>query len=178
MRVIEKSLQFVTFMMLFLVIACTSTKFSAISKDVTYHGHPEKILVINTFPTPGTRIVFEDEIVKALKDRGIDAVVSYPVMPDPLVSDEVFVSQAKEAGADTVLIIGFVGQSIENNTPEPWDINKLYINTKTYVYDIKSNRVVFRISAETHVKEGRPRVPQIEAYIMDILNKLSQEGLF
>jgi hypothetical protein len=175
MRVIRISLQFAAFMMLFLVIACTSTKFSAISKDVTYHGHPERILVINTFPTPGTRRVFEDELVKALKDRGIDAVVSYPVMPDPLVSDkDVLASQAKRAGADTVLVNRYVGRAMDDLTPGTIK----HINTQTEIYDMKSNRLVFSASAETWIKQRRPFVPQIETYSRDMINKLSQERLF
>ncbi len=174
MRVIRMSLQFAAFMMLFLVTACTSTKFSAISKDVTYHGRTERILVINTFPTPGTRRVFEDELVKALKDHGIDAVVSYPVMPDPLVSDkDVLASQAKEVGADTVLINRYVGRAMDDLTHGAIK----YINTQTDVYDMKSNRLIFSASAETWIKQRRPFVPQIETYIRDLINKLSQEGL-
>jgi hypothetical protein len=175
MRAIRIILQFAAFMMLFLVIACTSTKFSAISKDMTYHGHPERILVINTFPTPGTRRVFEDELVKALKDRGIDAVVSYPVMPDPLVSDkDVLASQAKRAGADTVLVNRYVGRAMDDLTPGTIK----HINTQTEIYDMKSNRLVFSASAETWIKQRRPFVPQIETYSRDMINKLSQERLF
>ncbi len=176
MRVIRISLQFAAFMMLmFLVIACTPTKFSPIWKDVTYHGHPERILVINTFPTPGTRRVFEDEIVKALKDRGIEAVVSYPSMSDPLVSDkDVLAQQAKRAGADTVLVNRYVSRAMDDLTPGAIK----HINTQTDVYDMKSNRVVFSVSAETSIKQGRPFVPQMETYIRDMINKMSQEGLF
>ncbi len=162
-------------MMSFFILACTSTKFSTISKDVTYHGHPERILVVNTFPTPGTRKVFEDEFVKVLKDRGIDAVVSYPVMPDPLVLDkDVLESQAIRAGADAVLVNRYVGRAMDDLTPG----NIKYINTKTEVYDMKSNRLVFSASAETWIKQRRPFVPQIETYISDMINKLSQERLF
>ncbi len=177
-RVIRIALQIAAVMvLLFLVIACTPTKFSLIQKDVTYYGHPERILVINTFPTPGTRKVFEDEIVKVLKDRGIDAVVSYPVISDPLVSDEdVLASQAMGAGADTVLVNRYVNR--EMDVLEHGVINIKYINTQTDVYDMKSRRVVFSISAETSIKQGRPLIPQIETYIRDMIHKMSQEGLF
>jgi len=136
MRVLRIRLQFAAFALLFLIIACTSTKFSGILKDVTYHGHPERILVINTFPTPGTRMVFEDELVKVLKEHGIDAVASYSVMPKPPVSDkDVLASQAKEVGADTVLTNRYLGRTMDDLEPGKTDS----INTQTDVYDMKSN---------------------------------------
>jgi hypothetical protein len=171
MRVIRISLQFAAFMMLFLVTACTSTKFSAISKDVTYHGHPERILVINTFPTLGTRRVFEDELVKGLKDH-VDAVVSYPLCLTSRV-ERTFLRHEQRAGADTVLINRYVGRAMDDLTPGTIK----YVNTQTDVYDMKSNRLIFSATAETRIKQRRPFIPQIETYIKDMINKLSQEGL-
>ena len=54
MRVLKLSMQFAAFIMLFILIACTttSTKFTDVWKDETYQGHPEKILVINMFQDP------------------------------------------------------------------------------------------------------------------------------
>jgi hypothetical protein len=96
-------------------------------------------------------------------------------MPDPLVSDkDVLASQAKRAGADTVLVNRHVGRAMDDFTPGTIK----YINTQTEVYDIKSNRLVFSVSAQTWIKQRKPFVPQIETYIRDMLNKLSQEGLF
>ena len=88
MRNLRKSLPFASFLLLVVLGACTSTKFSAVWKDETYEGHPGKILVISTFQNPANRRLFEDDLVKSLKDRGTDAVVSYTVMPDPAVSDK------------------------------------------------------------------------------------------
>jgi hypothetical protein len=108
MSVLRLSMQFAAIILLCVFPACTatSTKFSAAWKDATYHGHPKKVLVINMFQNPSIRRLFEDEIVKALKDRKVDAVVKYSVAPsDTVVSDTAAVAaMAKEAGADTVMI--------------------------------------------------------------------------
>ncbi len=176
MRLLRISLLFGALMTLFLVIACTSTptKFFIDWKDEAYHRRPGRILVFNTFPAPGTRRVFEDEFVKALKDRGIDAAVSYRVMPDPLVSDnDVLASLAKEAGADTVLINRYVAREMDEYDPGATK----HIYTQTDIYDMKSNSLIFSVSAETWIKQGKPYVPQLETYIRDVINKLSQEGL-
>ena len=166
--------------MLFLFIACASTKFSAIWKDETYQGHPEKILVINAFQNPVNRKLFEDELVKALKDRGMDAVVSYTVMPNPVVSNKnAITAQAKKAGADTVLI----NKPISARTDEslgagPVYYDNLYIKMQTDVYDMKSKKVVLSATAETWIRQDASSATNIHYYVKELVNKLSQQGLF
>lgn len=181
MRVLRLSMHVAAFLMVFIFLACasTSTKFSALWEDTTYQGHPEKILVINAFPNPNSRRLFEDEFVKALKERGIDAVVSYTIMPVPIVSDkdaradeEAFWRVLQEAGADTVLINNPVGK----RTGQFAGADYLYVNitTQTDVYDMKSNRLVLSITAET-LMQNKPYSAIIKTYIQDLANKLSQQ---
>jgi len=168
--------------MLIHFIACAPTKFSAIWKDETYHGPPEKILVISTFQNPANRRLFEDELAKALKDRRIDAVVSYPVMPDPAVSDKDAIAvQAKAVGADAVLI----NRSLGTRTDEATVIGvygggnvDLFISTKTDVFDMKLNRLILSASAETWIRQGEPYSNQVQSYVKDLVNMLSQQALF
>jgi hypothetical protein len=180
MRVLKISLQFVAIVMLFLFIACASTKFSSIWKDETYQGHPEKILVISAFLNPVNRRLLEDEFVKVLKDRGMDAVVSYTVMPNPVVSNKnAIAAQAKEAGADTVLI----NKPISTRTDESIGAgsvfyDNLYIKTQTDVYDMKSKRLVLSASAETWIRQNVSYATNIHDYVKELVNKLSQQGLF
>jgi len=179
MRAFRLSLQFALLIILFLFIACASTKFSTEWKDETYQVRPKKILVISTFKFPSHRRLFEDEFVMALKDRRIDAVVSYNVMPDPVVVDKDAIAvQAKAVGADTVLI----NRPIDATTPENesggrtyWD---LYVNTQTEVYDMKSNRLVLSATAKTSTLQGESYTILMQSYVKDLVNKLSQLGLF
>jgi len=162
--------------MLFLSIACTSTKFTTIWKDEAYQGHPEKVLVINAFPNPANRRIVEDEFVKALKDRRIDAVMSYTIMPDPVVSDkDALAAKAKEIGVDTVLINRPIGTTTRE-TAGFTNYEDLYINTQIDVYDIKSNRLVWSATAETRIRQGMSDTDVIKSYIKDLVNKLSQQG--
>ena len=179
MRAFRLSLQFALLIILFLFIACASTKFSTEWKDETYQVRPKKILVISTFKFPSHRRLFEDEFVMALKDRRIDAIVSYNVMPDPVAVDKDAIAvQAKAVGADTVLI----NRPIDATTPENesggrtyWD---LYVNTQTEVYDMKSNRLVLSATAKTSTLQGESYTILIQSYVKDLVNKLSQLGLF
>ena len=182
MRVLRISLQCTACIVLFILLACTttSTKFSNLSKDEAYQVQTEKILVINAFREPGYRMQFEDGFVTALKIRRIDAVVSYRVMPDPVVDDKDAIAvQAKAVGADAV----FINRPRGTEQKEVWvsadgtDEYKLYINTQTDVYDIKSNRLVFSVSAETRIQKGKLYADQIQSYIKDLVNMMSQAGL-
>ena len=182
MRAFRLSLQFALLIILFLFIACLppTTKFSIEWKDEAYQVRPEKILVISAFKFPSNRRLFEEDFVKALKDRRIDAVVSYNVMPDPVVVDKDAIAvQAKAVGADAV----FINRPRGTEQKEVWvsadgtDEYKLYINTQTDVYDIKSNRLVFSVSAETRIQKGKLYADQIQSYIKDLVNMMSQAGL-
>lgn len=173
MRVLRLALRLGLFIILFLSIACTSSKF-VIWKDKTYQGHPKKILVINAFQNVTTRKLFEDELVKTLMDHGVDSVVRYAVIHDTVMSDkDAIVAQAKEVGADTVLISRPVGTRL--GIAGTLD---MFINTQTDVYDMKSNRLILIASAETQIPEGKPSQSQIQAFVKDLVNQLSRMGLF
>lgn len=186
MRGLRISLQFAAVITMFLFMACasTSTKFSSIWKDKTYQVQPEKILVISTFQNPATRWTFEDEIVRALKNRRIDAVMSYTVMPDMpapvLVDKDAIAAKAKEVGADMVLINEPLGRTAYVFTGDASDFahRGIYINTLTEVFDMKSNRLIMSASAETWVRYGIPITILVQSYVKDLVNKLSQLGLF
>jgi len=177
MKNLRKSLPFVSFLLLVVLGACTSTKFSAVWKDETYEGYPEKILVISTFQNTANRRLFEDALVKSLKDRGTDAVVSYNVMPDPAVSDKKAIAlRAKELGADAVLINMPLGtKMVEGSGFVVYE--DLYINTQTDVYDMKSNRLILSATAETWIRQDVPYSIHIQSYTKDLVQKLSKKGL-
>ena len=185
MRGLRISLQFAAVITMFLFMACasTSTIFSSIWKDKTYQVQPEKILVISTFQNPATRYTFEDELVGALKNRGIDAVMSYTVMPDMpatvLVDKDAIAAKAKEVGADTVLINEPLGRTADGFRDLSYVAHKgISINTLTEVFDMKSNRLIMSASAETWVRYGIPYTILVQSYVKDLVNKLSQLGLF
>ena len=180
MRLGRASLQFAAVAMVSLFIACTTTKFSVTWKDEGYQGHPKKILVINTFPNPVNRRIFEDELVKVLRDRGIDAAVSYTVMPNPVLPDEnAILALGKGANADTVLVNKPVGlRNEESGGPGGIYYENFFVNTQTDVYDMNLNRVVMTASAETWVRQDVSNDTQMYYYVKDLVKKLSQLGLF
>ena len=173
MKVLRIALRLGLFIILFLFIACTSTKF-IIWKDKTYQEHPERILVVNSFPDPATRRIFEEEFVEALNERKVDFVVKYPVIHDPIMLDkDAIMALAKEVGADTVLITRPVGSRIGTA-----GALNMFINTQTDGYDMKSRRLILIATAETQVAGGKPSPSQVQTLVKDLVNHLSRLGLF
>lgn len=181
MRVLRLSMQFAAFIMAFIFLACTSTKISDTWMDVTYKGPPRKILVINMFQDPSTRRLFEDEIVEALKDYNVDAVVKYTVVPpDQIVFDkDAIAAQAKEAGADTVLITRSLGA--RRDPPGTGTSGGPYLNTRTDVYDMKSNKFISFVTAETPIRQTGFQqfiLDDVPSFVNDLVDELSRLGLF
>lgn len=183
MRYSRLSIRLAALIILFIFLACASpaTKFTSLWEDKTYQGHPERILVINSFPNPESRRLFENEFVTALKERGVNAVVSYAVMPDPIVPDKDAIADEEacwrclqEVGADTVLINNPIGKSTGQFAGA--DYKYVTIITRTDVYDIKSNRLVLSVTAETRI-ENKSYAVMIKTYVKDLVNKLFQQGL-
>ena len=182
MRSLRMSLPLSVCIMFLLLFACTSTKFSSVWKDPSYQEHPAKIMVVSAFKDPGTRRLFEDEFVRALKDRGVDAVVSYTIMSDPIVfaDRDLIAAQATSLGADTVLVNTPLGTRADE-VGSPWGIysyEDVYISTQTEVYDKTSNRLIFKVSSETWIRQDATSSRNIRSYINTLLNKLSRSGLF
>jgi hypothetical protein len=174
MKALRLVLRFSVFMMMFIfIVACTSTKF-IVWKDDNYQGRPAKILLVDSFPNPATRKTFQNELVNLLRDRGIDSVVRYVATHDPLLSDkDAITAQAKEAGADTVLITKPVGTRM--GIAGTLD---MFINTQTDVYDMKSDKLILIATAETQLPEGHASEKQIQIFVKDLVNQLSRSGLF
>ena len=79
-------------------------------QDPTYGGAAfKKVLVIGWVTDPQIRRTFEDAFVGGLKNRGIDGVMSYTLIPNTdAVKRAAVVEAVKTAGADSVLVTRLV----------------------------------------------------------------------
>ena len=98
------SLSLTAVMSMFLV-ACVGTNLTSAWKDPSYQRQPGKIFVVGIAKKPVNKRMLEDEFVRQLKARGVNAVASYTVMSDSRKNDHsVVAAKMKEQGADAVLI--------------------------------------------------------------------------
>lgn len=96
--------------LLTLVNSCASTSLTSVWKDSTYNGGPlKKVLVIGVFQKEEAESFFDDEFVRQLKSKGIDAVSGYSVLPEGGIPDkETIETEIKELGIDSVLVTRLV----------------------------------------------------------------------
>jgi hypothetical protein len=98
--------------------ACASTTLDMTWRDPTYAGQPfTKVLVIGSTDNPDNRRIFENIVVSELKNRGVEAVASYTLIPgEGDIKRDRVVEVVKTSGADSVLSTRLVG--IETRTAE------------------------------------------------------------
>jgi hypothetical protein len=99
--------------------ACASTSMTAVWKDQAYTGRPHKALVILVARKPLLIRVFEDEFVRQLKARGVDAVPGYSLLPtDRKLEKEEIQAAVEKIQADALFITRLVDkQSYETYYP-------------------------------------------------------------
>ena len=180
MRALTISSQIAAFVTLLFFIACMppTNKFSSVWKDETYQERPKKVLVISAFKFPANRKLFEDDFVEVLKDRGIDAVVSYNVMPNPVVNDQDAIAhQAYAVGADAVLVNSPLDDQDELDISGGILFGESYLHSRTYVYDMKTNRMVFGATSESWIQKNKPYTDQIKSYVRELSKVMSKNRL-
>ncbi len=104
---------------LLVLASCTGTKLVSVWQDQQFQGPLHKVFVIGIIREQGPRTLVEDEVVRQIKARGTDSVVSYPVLSTETKPDrETVLAKVKEAGADGVLVVRFLKKDIgESETP-------------------------------------------------------------
>jgi len=71
------------------------------------------VLVVAVSEQKATRKEFQDAFVRSFGKRGITAVASYTMVPNPKAEAEEVIVAAKDANLDTILVTRYVGESIE-----------------------------------------------------------------
>ena len=115
----RQSFRILMLLILALLPACAGTKIIDPWRDPAFSGGLKKVFVIGIVRNRGPRSMLEDEFVRQLKDRGIDAVASTSVLPDePLPARDIIAAKVREAGADSVIAAKFIKKvSAETHSP-------------------------------------------------------------
>ncbi len=103
----------------FLLASCATTELTTVWKDESYRGTIKKVVVVGAFKLPSVRNSFEDEFVRQLKARGLDATASYALVPiDELSAKDFLMTEIRKTGADTALVTRMVDKkTIERYVP-------------------------------------------------------------
>ena len=159
--------------LLLLVTGCTkSPTVTDFRIDEEYEGKQYgKILVIGVAEKITFRTLFEGELVKQLKSRGVDAIRSYVLLPDKkMLTREIILSAIEKSDIDSVLITSLVNRSkrtvyysIGGTSPyeyyngiynlggtASYDIDILFL--KTNLYDARSEKLIWSMTSESEIR--------------------------
>jgi len=104
---------------LILITCAPATTMHSVWKDDSYQGPLKKVLVVGIAKRPAGKRFFEDEFVRQLKSRGVDAVPGYSVFKDDELKDRDRVAKkVRELGFDAVLVTRMVDKkTVETYVP-------------------------------------------------------------
>jgi hypothetical protein len=98
-------------------------------KDKSQRGRAKKIAVFWMARAPQNRLLAENEFVRQLKERGIDAMPLYVVIPpDKFVERDAAVKMIRELGVDALLTLRVIDKQTAQTTipaPDPADRTRL-----------------------------------------------------
>lgn len=120
MKINKLFMSILALMSLALLASCASTTtLSGVWKDPAYQGPAKKVVVVALAKQEGVRNFFEDEFVRQLKARQIDAVASHTLVPFAQMGDrKAGVAKIKATGADTVIATRLVDRkTVETYMP-------------------------------------------------------------
>ena len=192
---------FYSILILFLITLAGCTKNPHVTDlwmDEAYDGKQYgKILVIGVAEKMTFRNLFEGELVRQLKNRGVEAVHSYIILPDnKMLTREIALSAIERSDIDSVLITSVVDRSkrtvyysIAGSNPysyyyglynttygagktSSYDIDILFL--KMNLYDVKSEKLIWSMTTES---EYRYNMKSLSPAITLFINKLRGDGL-
>jgi hypothetical protein len=179
----------------FLSSGCATTKLLSVWRDPEFTGTPRNIMVIGVMSNLVLKTQFEDEFVKQLKARGIDAVAGSSQLPaDTTLDKDVIAAKMKDIGADTVLITRVIDrrtiESMASSAPGPpsrgqWYViystsvagmtSSLMAATQTNIYDLKTERLIWTAVSDTWIQGSEDNLFIIRTFVPVIIKRLVDE---
>jgi hypothetical protein len=187
-----------------LLNGCSQTRVTSVWVDPEYQGDGiDNVFVVGVSRDSSLRRIFEDEFVALFKQRGVNAISSYRVLPDKDLQDEKMLdSKLKEADSDTILMTRLIDIRKDTQYIPPdyvyappahyyggWHgyYNRAYMVSPGYtveyetavletnLYDLKSDKLIWsaRSDAPTDGKMGK----HIKDFARSIITQLAEAKL-
>jgi hypothetical protein len=109
--------------------SCSTTRLTLAYRNQAFHGTIRKIVVVGVFKSVTVRNYFEDEFVKKLEKKGVDATASHTVVPiDELSNYQSLMQKIRETGADAALVT----RLLDRKTVETYEPGHAYFVPSYY----------------------------------------------
>lgn len=95
-----------------LLTACSTIKSVEVWKADTYNQKMGKVLVLAVAEQDYIRKQFENVLANQLRDRGIEVITSYSVLPEPIskLNKEMVIDKVDKLGVDNVLVTSAISK--------------------------------------------------------------------
>ena len=190
---------FYSILILFLITLAGCTKnptVTDIAMDEAYTGERYgKILVIGAAEKITFRNLFEGELVRQLKKRGVDAIASTLYLPDKeMLTREIILSAIEKSNIDSVLITSLADRNkksvyysvqgvdpytfhnsimrVNRGQTSSYDIAILFL--KSNLYDVKSEKLIWSMTSESEFKDT---AKSLSSAVTLLIKKLRDDGL-
>ncbi len=184
---------------IFILASCATTKLTTVWKDENFHGTIRKVVVVGAFREPSIRNLFEDEFVRQLKSRGVEAVASYTIVPiGELARKDLLMSEIRKTGADAALVTRLVDKkTVESYVPgevyavpnyyRRWGpyfdyiyqpgymVREEYAYAETNIYDTKDEQLIWAARSRT-LMSGNSR-DLIKSFVRTMADEMVSDKL-
>jgi hypothetical protein len=93
-----------------IICACATTALRSVWEDKSYQGSPfRKVLIIGVFQEQAAERFFEDEFVREMKKKGVDAIPGYRVFPEGRMTKQELMAKVSEMGNEMVSKVNEMG---------------------------------------------------------------------
>ncbi|NTU41586.1 MAG: DUF4136 domain-containing protein [Nitrospirales bacterium] len=192
-------LLFALVLSLFALTSCATTRITAEWKDETFHETLHKVVVVASFRSEAVRNSFEDEFVRQLSSRGVEAIASYtlPGLGD-LKKKEKVIEEIQKIGAGAALVTRLLdrrtartyvpgqvyvmpsyyyywGPYFDYLYSPGYIVEEEYAHAETNIYETKDKRLVWSARSET-LLSGRSR-DLIKSFVETMADEIARGGL-
>ena len=152
------------------ISSCAATQMVAEWQSPEFTGPPfKKVMVIGLAQDKMIRKVFEEVFARTLTANGLETLVGYNYIPDPVIEREKVEKLLKELGADAVLITSLRNKEYMNET-----IVNQPANFYNYGFNTMSHTVQYRLA---YVETNLYRVSDAKLVWSGIAESVDQRTL-
>ncbi len=184
---------------IFFFASCATTTLTGDWRDENFMGTITRVMVIGVSESHTNRNIFEDEFVRQLKARGIDAVASYTMIPYQLLSNKAAIAATlKKTRMEMVIFTRLVDKkTVQTYVPgqvyavpnyySRWGTYYDYVQTpgrivedkyayaETNLYHVKDERLIWSARSETLISGTTQQITR--AFVKVMIEKLSADSL-